>query len=57
MTLAGYAAASPRLPLEPVPPAVVEELRGLLQHLESFTGWTLLGRHGQPDAPAAEVVS
>ena len=57
MTLAGYAGLSPRLPLEPVPPAVVEELRGLLQHLESFTGWTLLGRSGQPDAPATEVVS
>ena len=57
MTLAGYAGSSPRLPLDPVPPAVVEELRGLLLHLESFTGWTLLGRSGQPDAPAAEVVS
>lgn len=57
MTLAGYPGTSPRLPLEPVAPAVVDELRGLLRHLESFTGWTLLDRSGQPDAPAAEVVS
>ena len=53
MTLAGYAGSSPRLPLDPVPPAVVDELRGLLLHLESFTGWTLLGRSWPARCPGS----
>lgn len=54
MTLAGYAGTTPRLPLEPVGPEVEEELRGMLRHLELFTGWTLVGREGRPDAPSGE---
>lgn len=57
MTLAGYAGTTPRLPLEPVGSAVEEQLRGMLRQLELFTGWTLVGRDGQPDAPAAEATS
>jgi hypothetical protein len=52
MTLAGYPGTSPRLPLEPVGADVVEELRGMLRHLELFTGWTLENRGGRPDGPA-----
>ena len=52
MTLAGYQGTTPRLPLEPVDTDVEEELRGLLRHLEHFTGWTLANRGGRPDEPA-----
>jgi 4-hydroxy-2-oxoglutarate aldolase len=57
MTLAGYDGTAPRLPLEPVGPEVEEELRGMLRHLELFTGWTLVNRRGRPDGPAEEVAS
>ncbi|BCS35862.1 dihydrodipicolinate synthase family protein [Luteitalea sp. TBR-22] len=52
MTIAGYPSSTPRLPLQPATPKVEEELLGLLRHLEAFTGWTLVGRDGQPDGPA-----
>lgn len=52
MALAGFPASSPRLPLRPASPDVVEELRGLLRHLEAFTGRTLIGSGGRDTAPA-----
>ena len=52
MALAGYAAGTPRLPLEPVGSPEIEELRGLMRQLEVFAGWTLIGRSGTPDAAA-----
>lgn len=51
MTLAGYNGTTPRLPLAPASPAVEEELRDMLRHLELFTGWTLANRGGRPDVP------
>lgn len=57
MTLAGYRGTVPRLPLEPVGREVEDELQGLLRHLESFTGWSLLGRGGRPDAAPSGVPS
>jgi 4-hydroxy-2-oxoglutarate aldolase len=57
MALAGYPESTPRLPLEPASPAVVEELRSLLRHLESFTGRTLIGAAGQDDPPAKDVTA
>lgn len=52
MAIAGYPASTPRLPLEAASKEVEEELLGMLRHLEAFTGWTLVGRGGRPDAPA-----
>jgi 4-hydroxy-2-oxoglutarate aldolase len=57
MTIAGYDGTSPRLPLEPVSATVEEELRGMLRHLELFTGWTLMNRGGRPDSPQAGAAS
>ena len=57
MSIAGYHSTAPRLPLEPVSATVEEELRSMLRHLELFTGWTLIGRGGRPDAPAAGAVA
>ena len=57
MTLAGYQGTAPRLPLEPVGKDVEEELQGLLRHLESFTGWSLVGRGGRPDTAPAGAAS
>ena len=55
MALAGFPETAPRLPLEPATPQIVDELRGLLLHLESFTGTSLIGTAGQSDSAAAEV--
>ncbi len=55
MSLAGYRGTSPRLPLESVNAQVVDEIRGLIRHLELFTGWALLDRGGRPDAPPEEL--
>ena len=52
MALAGFPASEPRLPLEPVGPAVVEELQAMLRQLEAFTGQALIGAAGQTDATA-----
>ncbi len=52
MALAGFPASSPRLPLEPVGPQVVDELRSMLRHLEAFTGRALIGTAGQ-DGPVS----
>lgn len=52
MALAGFPASTPRLPLAPATDAVVEELRGLLRHLETFTGRTLIGSAGRDTAPS-----
>ncbi len=57
MSLAGYSGTTPRLPLAPVSPDVEEDLRGMLKHLELFTGWTLMNRQGRPDGPVAEGMS
>ncbi len=57
MSLAGYSGTTPRLPLAPVSPDVEEDLRGMLKHLELFTGWALLNRQGRPDGPVAEGMS
>ncbi len=43
MALAGFPASTPRQPLAPAPPAVVEQLRTMLRQLESFTGHALIG--------------
>ena len=43
MALAGFPASTPRQPLAPASPAVVEELRTMLRQLESFTGHALIG--------------
>ena len=51
MTLAGYTGTTPRLPLEPVGREIEEEMRGMLRHLELFTGWTLTNRGGRADGP------
>lgn len=55
MALAGYPASSPRLPLESASAEVVEELRGMLRQLESFTGRSLIGAAGQDDAARKDV--
>jgi len=57
MTLVGYQGTAPRLPLEPVGKEAEEELQGLLRHLESFTGWSLVGRGGRPDTAPAGAAS
>jgi 4-hydroxy-2-oxoglutarate aldolase len=54
MSMAGYSGTAPRLPLAPASAEVEEDLRGMLTHLELFTGWTLARRQGRPDGPAAE---
>jgi 4-hydroxy-2-oxoglutarate aldolase len=53
MALAGYPAGVPRLPLEPAAPDVVEALRGMLRHLEAFTGRALIGVAGH-DTPSSQ---
>ena len=55
MALAGFPASSPRLPLGPAPAGVVEELRALLRHLETFTGRTLIGAAGTDTAPEGQA--
>ena len=57
MTIAGFPESSPRLPLAPVNDDVMEELRGMLRHLESFTGRTLIGAAGQGDMSSVEATS
>lgn len=57
MALAGFPASTPRLPLAPAPDAVVDELRGLLRHLETFTGRTLIGSAGRDTAPSEGLPS
>jgi len=52
MALAGFPASTPRLPLAAAPDTVVDELRGLIRHLETFTGRTLIGSAGRDTAPA-----
>jgi 4-hydroxy-2-oxoglutarate aldolase len=49
MGIAGFPDSPPRLPLEPASDEIVEELRAMLRHLESFTGRTLIGKAGQDD--------
>lgn len=51
MALTGFPASTPRLPLPPATDAVIDELRGLIRHLETFTGRTLLGSAGRDSAP------
>lgn len=48
MALVGFPTMAPRLPLDSAAPAVVEDLRGLLRHLESFTAQRLIGAMGRP---------
>ncbi len=52
IALAGFPASAPRLPLAAARPEVVDELKGLLVQLESFTGQALIG-----DAARGEQVS
>ena len=57
MAVAGFPDSQPRLPLTPASDETIEELRGMLRHLESFTGRTLIGRAGQDDVTSSEVAS
>lgn len=51
MALTGFPASTPRRPLLPASDAVGDELRGLIRHLEAFTGRTLIGHGGRDTAP------
>lgn len=57
MAIAGFPESSPRLPLAPASDEIVEELRGMLRHLESFTGRTLIGAAGKDDSSSLEATT